>query len=96
MNAPARPRADAPRLPQLPAAVVLFLAALGLGLAALDRWRTGSMVVAVALLLAAGLRLTLPTSRAGWLVVRSRAFDAAFLLTLGFGLVVLANTIPVG
>ena len=31
---------------------------------------------------------------AGLLVVRSRAVDAAVLLTLGFGLVALANTIP--
>ncbi len=96
MDAPARPGADTHRLPQFPAAVVLVVAAIGLSLTAFDHWRTGSVVVAVALLLAAGLRLTLPTSRAGWLVVRSRAFDAAFLLILGFGLVVLANTIPVG
>lgn len=95
MDAPVPSRTNTSRLPQLPAALVLAVAGVGLLMAALGHWRTGSFVFALALLLAAGLRLTLPTSRAGWLVVRSRAFDAAFLLTLGFALIVLANTIPV-
>jgi hypothetical protein len=48
----------------------------------------------LAFCLAAALRLTLPARQAGLLVVRSKGVDAAVLLALGFGLVVLANTIP--
>ena len=63
-------------------------------IAVFDRWRLGSAVLGLAFCLAAALRLTLPARQAGLLVVRSRAVDAAVLLTLGFGLVALANTIP--
>lgn len=84
------------RVAQLPALVVLALAALGLLLAALADWQLGALVLGVAVLLAAGLRLTLPPAQAGWLVVRTRRLDAAFLLTLGFALAVLASTIPEG
>ena len=66
----------------------------GLAAVALDRWRVGSLVVGLGLLLAGGLRLSLRERQAGLLVVRSRSFDAAVLLVLGFALVALANTIP--
>lgn len=79
---------------QLPALAVLAVAALGLLLAAAVDWQLGAFVFGVALLGAAGLRLTLPTRSAGWLAVRTRALDAALLLALGFAVVVLANTIP--
>ena len=57
-------------------------------------WQPGVLLIGLALLLAAGLRLSLPVRQAGWLVVRSRSLDAAVLLGLGFSLVVLATTIP--
>ena len=79
---------------QLPALAVLAVAALGLVLAAVVDWQLGAFVFGVALLGAAGLRLTLPTRSAGWLAVRTRGLDAATLLALGFAVVVLANTIP--
>ena len=80
---------------ELPLAVTIVVAGFGLVLAAvLDRWRLGSGVVGIAFCLAATLRLTLPARQAGLLVVRSKAVDAAVLLTLGFALVALANTIP--
>lgn len=82
------------RLRQLPALVVLAVTALGLLLVAMVASRPGVIVVGLALLLAAGLRLTLPTRQAGWLAVRTRSLDASFLLLLGFALVLLANTIP--
>ena len=73
----------------------IAVAAAGLVLVAVfDRWRLGSAVIGFAFCVAAALRLTLPARQAGLLVVRSRAVDAAVLLTLGFGLVALANTIP--
>jgi hypothetical protein len=80
---------------ELPLAVSVAVAALGLVLVAVfDRWRLGSGVVGLAFCLAAALRLTLPARQAGLLVVRSKGVDAGVLLTLGFALVALANTIP--
>lgn len=80
---------------ELPLVAVIAVVALGLVTASVfDRWRLGSGIVGLALCLAAVLRLTLPARQAGLLVVRTRAIDAAVLLTLGFTLVALANTIP--
>ena len=79
---------------ELPTLSVLGLVGVGLLAAWLDRWQAGAFLIGVALLLAAGLRLTLRERQAGLLVVRSRGFDAAVLLVLGFALVALANTIP--
>ena len=79
---------------QLPAVLVLAVTAVGLVLGATADWRLGAVVLGLALLLGAGLRLTLPARQAGWLVVRTRGTDAAVLLALGFAVVVLANSIP--
>ena len=80
---------------ELPLSAVVAVVAVGLVLTAVfDRWRLGSGVVGFGLCLGAALRLTLPARQAGLLVVRSRGVDAAVLLVLGFGLVLLANTIP--
>ena len=80
---------------EVPLGLSVLVAASGLVLVGVfDRWRLGSAVIGLAFCVAAALRLTLPARQAGLLVVRSRAVDAAVLLTLGFGLVALANTIP--
>ena len=84
------------RVWELPTVAALVAVAAGLGLTALRHWRSGVELVGLGVLLAAGLRLALPARQAGLLVVRSRGFDAAVLLTLGFGLVVLASIIPTG
>jgi hypothetical protein len=81
---------------ELPSLAVLAVVAAGLAVGALADWRLGAIIVGLALLLAAGLRLSLRERQAGFLVVRSRGFDAAVLLVLGFALVALANTIPEG
>lgn len=88
---------------ELPTLAVLALIVLGLVLGAsvhdiggTPGWKAGGFVVGLALLLAAGLRLSLRERQAGFLVVRSRGFDAAVLLVLGFAVVALANTIPEG
>src|SRR4051812_7477713 len=81
---------------ELPTIAVLLVVLAGLAIGALVDWRAGAIIVGLALLLAAGLRLTLRERQAGFLVVRSRAFDSAVLLVLGFALVALANTIPSG
>ena len=80
---------------EFPLAAVIAVVVIGLVLTAgFDRWRLGSGVVGLGLCLGAVFRLSLPSRQAGLLVVRSRGVDAAVLLVLGFGLVVLANTIP--
>ena len=79
---------------QLPALAVIALTGTGLVLAAVLDWQVGAFVLGIATLTAAGLRLVLPPRTAGWLAVRTRRIDAAVLLTLGFGMVALANTIP--
>lgn len=79
---------------QLPSAAVLTLVGAGLVVATGVGWQPGVLVMGLALLLAAGLRLSLPARQAGWLVVRTRGLDAAVLLGLGFSLVLLATTIP--
>jgi hypothetical protein len=79
---------------QLPALAVLAVGGLGVLLAAAVDGQVGAFVLGVGLLLGAGLRLTLPSGQVGWLAVRSRGLDATLLLVLGFGLCVLANTIP--
>jgi hypothetical protein len=88
---------------ELPALAVLALILGGLvvgatvhDLGGTPGWKVGGFIVGLALLLAAGLRLSLRERQAGFLVVRSRGFDAAVLLVLGFALVALANTIPEG
>ena len=79
---------------QVPALAVLAATALGLLVAAVLDWQVGTFLVGIALLVGAGLRLTLPARSAGWLAVRTRGLDAALLLVLGFAVVLLANTIP--
>ncbi len=81
---------------ELPTLAVLAVVAAGLAVGALatNGWRPGAFILGLAMLLAGGLRLALRERQAGFLVVRSRGFDAAVLLVLGFALVALANTIP--
>jgi hypothetical protein len=79
---------------ELPTVVVLGVVAAGLALGALVDWLPGAVVIGVGLLLAAGLRLTLPARRAGLLVVRTRRFDATILVVLGFAVVALAYAVP--
>lgn len=77
-----------------PLLAVLGVAAAGLLLLVAGQWRLGAAVVGLALSLAGAVRLALPPERLGDLVVRSRFVDAAVMITLGFAVVGLANTIP--
>ncbi|MGW3541041.1 DUF3017 domain-containing protein [Nocardia niigatensis] len=77
-------------LPILLVAVVLVVAVVFL---AWDRWRRGTFFFGGGTLLAAALRLVLPTDRAGLLAVRSKGFDVAWLMVLGGAIIVLAATI---
>ncbi len=81
-------------LRQLPALVVLAVVAAGLLVVSAVDAQAGIIVVGLAVLLAAALRLSLPTRQAGWLVVRTRALDATYLLVLGFAVILLATSLP--
>ena len=63
------------------AALVTGLVVIGFG-----DVRLGGLIVAGTLVVAALLRLALPQRLAGGLVVRSRAADVVFLLSIGLGL----------
>ncbi|AHH15868.1 hypothetical protein DUF 3017 [Nocardia nova SH22a] len=77
-------------LPMLLVVVVLLVAVV---FVAQDRWRRGAFFIGGATLLAAALRLCLPTARVGLLAVRSRPFDIGAYTVLGGAIVVLAATI---
>jgi hypothetical protein len=65
------------------AVLVVLAAAFGYLIVEPDRWRRGSGLVSVAVLLAGVLRALLPGTRVGLLAARSRWVDAACYLALG-------------
>lgn len=77
----------------VPFGLVLLIAAVGFLLVSMQHWRRGSVLLAVALLVAAVLRVVIPQERAGLLVIRSRAVD--FLLYSGFGAMILAVALTI-
>jgi hypothetical protein len=79
---------------QLPLLAVLTVVGIGLFVVAVGYWRKGIVVVGLALIGAAVLRLLLPVRRAGFLAVRSRPVDMALLAGTGLTLVVVVLTIP--
>ena len=81
-------------LRQLPLLVVLLVVGLGLLLVTFQRWRMGLVVMGLALVGAAALRLFLPVRRAGFLAVRGRPVDVVLLAGTGLTLAVIARTIP--
>ncbi|MFT4288829.1 DUF3017 domain-containing protein [Nocardioides sp.] len=74
--------------------VILAAVAAALVVVAAGHWRTGVHILAVALIVAALLRLILRQRDAGMLAVRGRFLDAGLLLVVGGALYVLATTIP--
>lgn len=79
---------------QLPFALVWLVVLVGMVLIATEYWRRGLTVVGAAAVLAAVLRLLLPTRRAGWLVVRSRTIDVLCFGGLGVALAAVALAVP--
>ena len=79
---------------QLPLLAVLVVVAVGLLLVTVERWRLGLVVVGLALVGGAVLRLLLPVRRVGFLAVRSRVTDVVLLGGTGLVLAVIAATIP--
>ncbi|MGY1673240.1 DUF3017 domain-containing protein [Geodermatophilus sp. SYSU D00710] len=81
-------------LRQLPLFAVLVAVAVGLGMVALEHWRRGLLVVALALVGAGVLRLVLPVRRVGFLAVRSRPVDVVLMAGAGAALAVLSILVP--
>jgi hypothetical protein len=78
---------------QWPLLVVLVVVGVGLLLVATERWRSGLVLMGLALVLAGLLRLLLPVRRVGFLAVRSRPVDIA--LSTGAGLALAAITLAI-
>ena len=79
---------------QLPLLVVLVVVAVGLLVVTFDHWRRGIVIVGLALIGGAVLRLLLPVRRLGFLAVRSRPVDVVLLAGTGLALTVIVLTIP--
>lgn len=72
----------------VPFGLVCGIGLIGFLLVALQHWRRGTVVLGLALLVAAGLRAVIPDERAGLLAIRSRVVD--MLLYSGFGVVIIS------
>ena len=79
---------------QLPLLAVLVMVGIGLAVVTFDHWRTGIVIIGLALLGAAVLRLLLPVRRVGFLAVRSRPVDVVLLAGTGLAITVIVLTIP--
>ncbi|RBY93470.1 hypothetical protein DQ237_17825 [Blastococcus sp. TF02-8] len=79
---------------QAPLLAVLVAVGVGLLLVTFEHWRIGLVVVGLALVGAALLRLLLPVRRVGFLAVRSRAVDVVLLSVAGLVLTGFALAIP--
>ena len=83
-------------LRQLPLLVILLVVGAGLLVVTVGHWRQGLVMIGLALVGAAVLRLLLPVRRVGFLAVRSRPTDVVLLAGAGLALTVAALTIPAG
>ena len=79
---------------QLPLLAVLIAVAVGLVLVTFEHWRRGLVVLGIALLGAAVLRLLLPVRRVGFLAVRSRPVDVVLMAGCGVARTAIALAIP--
>jgi len=81
-------------LRQWPLLVVILAVGAGLLLVAAEQWRTGLVLMGLALVLAGVFRLVLPPRRIGFLAIRSRPVDVTLTLGAGLTLAVIALAIP--
>ena len=88
---------DRSRLPTvLPVALVAAIALVGMVLVLTQHWRRGAVLLGVALLVAAALRLAVPAERVGLLAIRGKAVDVLRYSGFGTAMVLLAATITRG
>ena len=64
-------------------ALVAVIALVGMGLVLTQHWRRGAVLLGVALLVAAVLRLAVPVERVGLLAIRGKAVDVLCYSGLG-------------
>jgi hypothetical protein len=82
------------RLPvHAPLGMVMLIAAVGMVRVLTQHWREGAVLLGGALIVAALLRMLLPTERVGLLAVRSRPIDVLCYTTFGVVMIVIAMTI---
>ena len=79
---------------QWPIVSVLSVIVVALVFVAADRFRVGSVLLALAVVYAVALRAVLSDDAAGLLVVRTRKVDLTVLGVLALGLLVLALWVP--
>ncbi|GAA3461181.1 hypothetical protein J2S66_005117 [Saccharothrix longispora] len=77
----------------LPFALVLAITFLGFVRIVQYHWRQGVVLIGLALLVAALLRIMVTDEQAGLLAIRSRSVDALLYTGLGFAVIVVAMTI---
>lgn len=81
----------------LPMLAVLTVMAAAVVLVLADRWRRGTLVFGVAVIIGAVARWFVPADRAGLLAVRGKNFDTIAMSVMGAIIVSLALTIdPLG
>jgi hypothetical protein len=85
---------EAQRRSEWPLVLSLLVGLAGLVVLTFYNWRNGVFIFAGGVILAGLLRVTLTDSAAGLLHVRSRTFDAAFLLAAGAAIAVLGLVVP--
>ena len=81
---------------QLPLLAVLVMVGVGMLVVTFDYWRTGIVIIGLALIGGAVLRMVLPVRRVGFLAVRSRPVDVVLLAGTGLALTVIVLLIPYG
>ncbi|MGQ0630828.1 MAG: DUF3017 domain-containing protein [Sporichthyaceae bacterium] len=77
-----------------PILAVLAVCIAGVLVVLSEHFRRGTVLFAGGLVLAAGLRLLLPTKAAGLLAVRGRVVDVITLVALGLGVLLAALVVP--
>jgi hypothetical protein len=77
---------------QLPLLAAILVVGAGMVLVTFGYWRRGLVVIGLALIGAALMRLLLPLRRVGLLAVRSRSVDVLLLAGTGLALTVLTLT----
>jgi hypothetical protein len=73
---------------------VILTVGVGLLMVTFEHWRKGLVVVGLALVGGALLRLLLPVRRVGFLAVRSRPVDVLLLVGTGLALAIITLAIP--
>jgi hypothetical protein len=79
---------------QLPLLAVLVMVGVGMLVVTFDHWRSGLVIIGLALIGGAVLRMVLPVRRVGFLAVRSRPVDVVLLAGTGLALTVIVLLIP--